>query len=117
MAKNLLLCILFLIAVGEGGYIILNLSNVPYETSDILKSELKAIQRERDSLEVRLEQVRDTLERAYIVANNARIDTRKAEYESQRWRKQYEKVLFVDFANDSVRSAEIAKLYNSYKNP
>jgi len=87
------------------------------------KQEIKALQKqielvksERDSLYGQLKITRDGLRVAEYQAELARQESEKAKKQTKYYKDKYEKVRFIDFANDSIRSSELSKLYPSYKN-
>lgn len=114
MAKNILICTLFIALLFMSGLAYINRGAADKVELDSLKHALATEQAKAKALEQAIKLTRDTLELAYLVANNARIDVTKAKHESQKWRKQYETVLFQPL-NDSLRERLLSELYPSYK--
>lgn len=81
-----------------------------------VKKDLKKVESERDSLFIQLKITQDGLKIANYNLKNAQIASEKAKKETKYYKDKYEKIRFVDFANDSIRSSELSKLYPSYKN-
>jgi septal ring factor EnvC (AmiA/AmiB activator) len=81
-----------------------------------VKKELRQVELERDSLYGQLKITQDGLKVANYNLKQAQISSEKAKKETKYYKDKYEKIRFVDFANDSIRSSELSKLYPSYKN-
>jgi len=112
MAKNIVLCLLFIAVIILAGVAFVNRhsANESRQRAELARREIKAILAKRDSLEAAIKLTRDTLELAYLVANNARIDVNKAKFESQKWRQQYESIRFKPYT-DSQRDSVWTALY------
>lgn len=84
---------------------------------DQVKKELKQVEIQRDSLYTQLKITQDGLKIANENLKLAEIASEKAKKQTKYYKDRYEKIRFVDFANDSIRSSELSKLYPSYENP
>ncbi len=82
-----------------------------------LKDEVEQIKRSRDSTFKALKLVKDSLKIAELELSNAHKETQKATELAEKQRKYYEKIIFVSFANDSIRRRELSILYPSYSYP
>lgn len=114
MAKNAIIYALFIALLFMSGLAYINRGAADKIEVDSLKYALKNEQANSKEIEWVLKLTRDTLELAYLVANNAKIDVTKAKIESHKWRKKYETIVFQPLT-DSLRERLLSDLYHSYK--
>lgn len=100
--------------------LIISIINVPSghkKQLNELRKELKVVELQRDSVYHQLKITQDELKIANENLKLAEIASEKAKKQTKYYKDKYEKIRFVDFPNDSVRSSELSKLYPSYQNP
>lgn len=114
--KSIVIFFVILLAV----VLIVSIRNTPpgYKKQlNELRKELKAIELQRDSVYNQIKITQDGLKIANENLKLAELASEKAKKQTKYYKDKYEKVRFVDFPNDSVRSSELSKLYPSYQNP
>lgn len=110
MAKNVLIAILFIGFIGSLAFGLFKASEVSDRDRRIIlaEEERKRATEARIKAEDALRLTRDTLEKAYLVATNAKRDAAIAHLETQKAKKQYESIHFrayTDSQRDSVWTA------------
>lgn len=113
MAKNLIICVLFIALVTLAILGLFQRSQINDHERAIITAEQDKKQAISDRIkaEEALRLTRDTLEKAYLVATNAKRDANKAVYEAQKLRQEHEAFIFKHFDNDTVRLRAWAELY------
>lgn len=81
-----------------------------------LKQELLQITHQRDSAIMEGRLIKEALTQAIIELEEAEEETKKANKQTNVFRKKYEEIYFVKFSSDSVRNSELTNLYPSLRN-
>ena len=79
-----------------------------------LNKEIFKLRAKKDSLNNVLILTKDSLKIAIYTLEIKQEESKKAKEETLRIKKQYEKIHYISFPNDSVRSRELSRLYPSY---
>lgn len=115
MAKNILICVLFLAFVAALVFAFITASQ-----GNDLQEVVKVATRERDearAAEIKaldaLKMTRDTLELAYQVAVNAKRDREIANYATQKAEEELKRMVFKAFQTDKERDSVLLALYPS----
>lgn len=115
MVKNAIIAALFLAFIAVSIYGLFQRSQVDDRTRAAILAEQEKIEAQEalDSATAHLKLVRDSLELAYVVASNARIDANKALYEGQKLKKQVDSFILTEFKTDRQRDSVLRVLYPS----
>jgi len=115
MAKNVIICILFIALLIVSGLAYINRGAADKVEVDSLRYALKSEQAKGKELENKISNARDSVELMTTIAMNFKTDTRKAEIEVKEITKkhEHEKANFIVYPTDSVRLLELARFVPS----
>lgn len=117
--KNIAICVLFVALVVAILFSLFKSSESNDRQREVVRAELERDQARAAESEAlaSLKQVRDSLEIAYTVASNARIDVTRAKIETEKARKQLKEVVFIHYRGDKERDSVLRALYPSLNQP